>query len=364
MFYLMTIHPVIGILRAQSWNEIPCRILSSEVESHGDTYSPAISYEYAVNDQKYTSNRYDFTTGSSSGYEPKKRVVDSYPVGSESVCYVDPVDPAKAVLNRSFTSSLFWGLLAMPFLGVGLGGLYFIWRPQRDKTAASSAANVARARFDASAFTPAAESSFGPVELKSRASPKAKFLVMTFVALFWNGITGVFVYKIVQDFIQGAPNGCMTAFMIPFVLVGLLVIYGAIHQFLALFNPRPTLRLNPGYVRPGDSFDLEWSFSGNAGRLSKMRLQLKGVEHATYRRGTDSVTDTSVFESIEVINTTDNYQIKQGRARVRVPEDTMHTFESSHNKIAWTIHISGEVPKWPDVDEEFELVVRPHRASH
>ncbi len=37
----------------------------------------------------------------------------------------------------------------------------------------------------------------------------------------------------------------------------------------------------------------------------------------------------------------------------------MHSFASDHNAVVWAIHVHGEIPRWPDVNETFEIEVRP-----
>ena len=41
------------------------------------------------------------------------------------------------------------------------------------------------------------------------------------------------------------------------------------------------------------------------------------------------------------------------------PADTMHSFAGENNKIVWSIKVEGEIPIWPDVNEEFEIKVLP-----
>jgi hypothetical protein len=37
----------------------------------------------------------------------------------------------------------------------------------------------------------------------------------------------------------------------------------------------------------------------------------------------------------------------------------MHSFNTPNNKIIWTLHLHGSIPRWPDVDLEFPLTVLP-----
>jgi hypothetical protein len=44
---------------------------------------------------------------------------------------------------------------------------------------------------------------------------------------------------------------------------------------------------------------------------------------------------------------------------VTVPEFTAPTFQGSSNKIEWQLKVRGEIPRWPDVNEEFDVFVLP-----
>ena len=41
----------------------------------------------------------------------------------------------------------------------------------------------------------------------------------------------------------------------------------------------------------------------------------------------------------------------------------MHTFAAPHNKVVWCLKVRGEIPRWPDVDEEFPLEVLPGEST-
>jgi hypothetical protein len=148
-------------------------------------------------------------------------------------------------------------------------------------------------------------------------------------------------------------------FLIPFVLVGLASFGFVGHFLLALANPRPRFTLTPGYPRLGDGLRLEWGFTGRAGRLAHLRIFLEGREEATYQRGTDTITEREVFSSFDLVNTGNDWEIPRGSTELTIPADTMHSFEATSNRIIWEIKVEGEVVRWPDVDQNFPIDIRP-----
>ena len=127
-----------------------------------------------------------------------------------------------------------------------------------------------------------------------------------------------------------------------------------------MFNPRPVLTLSPGKLRLGEPFDLEWEFTGSTRAVNRFRLHVEGREEATYRRGTTTTTDRSVFATIKIA---ERPSAERSHARITMPADTMHSFKSENNKIVWAIHVEGEIRLWPDVKEEFEVEVLPGRIK-
>jgi hypothetical protein len=95
-------------------------------------------------------------------------------------------------------------------------------------------------------------------------------------------------------------------------------------------------------------------------RIQKLAIHLRGREEATYRRGTDTTTDKSVFAEHVLLETTNIVQMQSGKLVAQLPTDVMHTFNSPNNKIVWTIHLHGSIPRWPDIEVEFPLTVLPH----
>lgn len=352
MLYGFTIRPALTIIEARQWVETPCVIESSRVASHsGDdstTYSIEITYRYRFADRPYTSKRYNFSSfTSSSGHKSKQAVVSRYPSGAEAVCYVNPKAPHEAVLDRNWRWELLvFGGFASIFALVGGLGLAFAGRLQQSK---DPLATLPKAELPAG----------GPIVLKPKHTPAAKFAGIFIGALVWNGFISIFVYFVV--FAEDAHKAPLFAKILIgiFALIGVLLIVGVFNSFLALFNPRVRLTAQTTTVPLGGEMQFSWVVSGRSGMLQKLRVILEGREEATYRRGTSTSTDTQVFAEIAVFETSEREFLSQGSARVVVPPGLMHTFEANHNKVLWRLRVRGEIPRWPDVDDEYPITVLP-----
>lgn len=121
-------------VRAQSWQEVPARILSVELDvNHGDdstTYRVRAVYEYEYRGQTYTSDRVASGVGSDnigSFHQDKYAELRPYlDAGRPFRCFVNPDDPSEALLYRE----LRWGMLAfetvfaLAFCLVGYGLIF------------------------------------------------------------------------------------------------------------------------------------------------------------------------------------------------------------------------------------------------
>ncbi len=350
LFVFIGLLPGLRLWRTQAWQPTPCSIISSTVRSHssddGTTYKVDILYEYRFGSQTLRSDRYDFANWSSSGYRSKREIVDHYHKGSEAVCYVDPDAPAEAVLERGFRLTYLVGLFPLLFFVAGCAALH-LGLKQRPKSRSS-------AEY---------EEPSGPITLEPTISPLVKLFAAMLFALFWNGIVSVFLYHLVDEWRHGSPDWFLAVFLVPFVLVGLASIAAIGYFFLALFNPRPVLEMQPSSPRLGESIHVQWRMRGNGGRINKLNIKLEGREEATYQRGTTTHTDKETFCRMRLKSTEFAVEIAQGSARTTIPEDTMHSFEGTNNKVVWAVSVKGDIPRWPDVNASFPIQVRPLRSS-
>lgn len=377
--WFMSLQPMAKVLDARNWIATPCTITMSQVVSTsgakgGTTYRVDIHYSYDYQGQSHQGSRYKFVSGSTSGMAGKQQIVSQYPVGSQQTCYVNPNDPTESVINRGLTADVWFGMIPMVFCLIGLGGITYVIRRHNRRASGvltDSAIDAQRAhKLLKVARSPArsAEMSWlpplptvtdGRVVLRAVISPVGKVVGLLIATLLWNGIVSVFVFQVVKAFARGRPDWCMTLFIIPFVIVGVLIFAGFVHSILALGNPRPTIELDQTCVPVGGTLGIRWNLVGNINRITDLRMYLEGKEEATYTRGTNTSTDRCTFARLDILHTTDHRAMAAGRATVTIPADTMHSLVATRNRILWTLHIHASIPRWPDVDEEYLIVVEP-----
>ena len=343
--------PGLGLLEAADWKETPATIAAATLRSwstdDGTSFRADILYEYSAAGRLWLSNRRTFFPMSSSDYDDARATVDRYPEAGSTVCFIDPNDPSRSVLDRSFGPTYLIGLFPLVFLFAGLGLIIHTMRA-RDAGAARAERQPVQVAETGSQRT-----------LEPEAGPIAKIVAMTLIAVFWNGIVSVFVWQAVKAVQSGNPEWFMMIFLTPFVLVGLALIVGIFYTILAAFNPRPILSVSPASPRLGTPLRVDWSFKGKVSRIQQLKIVLEGHEKATYRRGTDTYTDREAFASFELAASSLEWEIGRGSAEVTIPEDTMHSFASVNNGVIWSLIVEGAIPRWPDVSESFEIEVRP-----
>jgi hypothetical protein len=380
MIWPLLFRPIYKLIDARRWIETPCRIIHAEVRSHSDddgtTYSVDIFYEYAYCGQTLRSNRYDLIGGSSSGRNRKETIVKRYRTMPRPVCFVNPADPTEAVLIRKPTWSLLLVLFPLLFLGVGIGGMYGMYRSGRRAHDPSPRSwlppipgrqgwkdNRGHPSFDRS--DPDNFSQSGWVTLSAMHGGRfGKFLVAILIAAFWNGIVSVFLTEVIQSFQRGRPHWFLAVFLIPFVLVGLAILAWVIHQFFALFNPRPVVQISSPQIPLGSSAIIRWRFRGRSRRIGELSIRLTATEEIpniseeNSTKAKPSLSRQKVFDQ-EMLRQTDPERMASGEIRVTIPADAMHSFRALNHKITWIMEFRGDILFWPNLSDDFTIVVIP-----
>lgn len=327
------------------WVATDCRVINSQVGAHSDsdgtTYSIDIVYSYEVNGRTYQSERYDFLGGSSSGRAGKQRVVEEYPPGSIATAYVNPEDPSQAVLVVGFLPKYLLTLLPPLLAAVGIFLL---------------GAGIGFGSRNPSALAAELDQESG--ELKPVARPFIKVLATASICVFWNGITSIFIWHLVEEWQAGDKQWFLAIFLVPFVLVGLFLIVLVFRTILQIANPKVSATLSPFAPRPGDVVRLNWRIRGDHSRLERLSLRLESREEITVRSGKNSRTQKTVLHESQLIETTNSHEIRAGAVNFQIPEDATPSLDEHPRKIIWEIKARAAIPSWPDVEDDFRFTVR------
>jgi hypothetical protein len=377
-FWMVVINPVVLWIKAASWPVTEATITKATIEenhdSEGSSYRAAFTYDYTVAGKPYSNDRYGLLQISGRRKSAKK-LVDQHPVGSKTSVYYDPLDPRNSLMNRTPGMGLLFGLIPLVFLLVG-GGIIGWFVTGRHRTwSEKQAAKIARQQgmipagltgTDPAATAPLVfeddekDQQFDkPLKLRPEQSRIAVLVGIGLFALFWNGIVSVFVYDLFDTKKIGIGTIGLGLFLIPFVVVGLGSIVVWIYTFMTLFNPKVEIALSNGAVPIGGEVDLAWEVIGNTSRIRKLKIQIEGIESATYRRGTSTYTDTETFLVIPVVETDVKEEIQFGSHTITIPATTMHSLDTGDNQIKWLVKVLGDVPLWPDVSESLAFRVTP-----
>ena len=354
VFYFLTIVPFLKSEEAKSWIEVPCEILQSYVRSHdsddGTTYSVYILYSYSFLDKTYKSDRYSFLEGSSSGYADKQAVVDRYKVGNKSRCFVNPKNYEEAVIRRETSGELWFGLLGLVFVIVGIvlpGGMLLEHKKKEKKQELMDSMDPI---------------SSGPVTLKRKQSKIGTLIFLVIFSVIWNSITWAFLVPETGLLSQRSVDIGMTLFAGIFVLAGAGVSFAVVHTILSLFNPSPVLVLDKMVIPVGGLTNLGWSIARGKRPLESLVITVTASEEcmvpSTGKKGRSSK-KTIPFYADELIATMDPHEIYRGDVEIEIPVTAMHSFESDSVKIIWQINVKASIPKWPDINDAYEITVIP-----
>jgi hypothetical protein len=119
-FTVMVVREAIASAATFTWQQAPCRIVESEVREASER-SPWFAY------LRYTSPTGESVRSSRlfGTYREAVLFTRRWPAGSGATCYLDPRDPAGALLERKGTGLAFLLFLPIPLLFVFIGGAGF-----------------------------------------------------------------------------------------------------------------------------------------------------------------------------------------------------------------------------------------------
>jgi hypothetical protein len=196
-----------------------------------------------------------------------------------------------------------------------------------------------------------------------------RLLASTIFVLVWGGLTAILVALAVNRVYVGRPDWLLAISALIFVTVLALAVIYFVKQMLAHTGVGPThVEISAHPLYPGQSYQV---FISQSGRLAVERLSLALVceEEATYHQGTDVRTQRQAIFCEEFF-VKEAFRIEPGEAfehqcELRIPESAMHSFQTTHSAVIWSLVVQTRAVSWPPLVRSFPVVVHPLPArSH
>lgn len=114
----------------RTWTATPCRIISSKVTSERRSpnaeveHRTEIRYSYSFDGHSLTGGRIKRVDAATVHKDNASKRLEEFPVGKETVCYVNPAHPEHAVLKHDTRAALY--SMWFPLLFV-VGGMGIVW---------------------------------------------------------------------------------------------------------------------------------------------------------------------------------------------------------------------------------------------
>ena len=188
-----------------------------------------------------------------------------------------------------------------------------------------------------------------------RRSRWIRFWGLLGAALLWCGIVSIPLGEAIYNELHWK-----AVFLSGLGLVGIVLLAGAVRAFLALFNPTLEVFVSET-IELGSPFELRWRIVGR--RRTSVRslvIRLEGLEETTdTKTGTVPIIEHNVFHAEKIVAANARDQVLEGETSAELPPGGLPSFDAPHNKVIWRLAITGEIPSWPDIDDEFVLAVTP-----
>jgi hypothetical protein len=198
-------------------------------------------------------------------------------------------------------------------------------------------------------------------QLESSTSSIAVFLGALALAGFWNGIVSVFLGFLIAGYLEGKPDWCLTAFLTPFVLIGLVLVAVVVatgwQLLVSLLAGRVRVEIASYRLEPGKSYRFLVEQSGLLS-LRQVELTLICTESITHTAGENTSRESKEVVCSRVAGPAPG--LEGGlRGSLTVPAQAMHSFDADHNKITWQLVVTGRVGGFLSYRAHYPVIVQP-----
>jgi hypothetical protein len=331
---------------AQSWPMVPSVIDHATVARHtgskNTTYSVEVLFHYRYGAKRYGSSRYELINSTSSDRGTVEQQADDLMSEPRRSCYVNPLDPADAVMDRSYISGIatIAGTGAV-FMLVGGGGMFLIRRG-------------AKAQHHAKIEEQLADNARMPTVLKPTMSIRLKFIVGFAVTLIWDGVV-VLLAWIVYSGRQG--NRAMTIyFLIAFGVVGIILLVAMLRSARQLLYPIPHLTLTKHPIWLSENAEVHWEWLGPYHRLTGLKLAIAVFRLPSNQPGYGELQKRHPLWQQPIFETTQPSDLQMGHHAFVIPPEVMPSAEDN-SRIVWAILLDAAFSQPGQLKLEFPINV-------
>ncbi|MGV3664016.1 MAG: DUF3592 domain-containing protein [Prosthecobacter sp.] len=265
-------------MRARDWEPADAVIEKAPIQTipnrEGDKHKPVLGFRYQHRGAEHVGTRHSFVgTDTILDATGQEHVRDNLALGKIVRCWVNPADPAEAVLDRSLPGQVLLGLLlSVPFMTVGIFGLGILDRSRlRDlffkRRKAQMTRLVADGRLPEWVLLPftAEESPSQPGDVALRIAADDRLpqaLEMTLLNFFWNGLVGAFLCWDVGIILSGErwPGLLLALFLLPFIVVGMSMLWNAVKLWRLYWRAGWVAALRPAPGLGGGEVSFCWAW--------------------------------------------------------------------------------------------------------
>lgn len=194
-----------------------------------------------------------------------------------------------------------------------------------------------------------------------------RFFTLSLLCLILTAIASALVVTAWSQYQMSIYPWASWVMAIVFSAVAFIAVYAFLWEVMTYSGLGPTcLEISEHPLFPGKTYEI---FLSQAGRMTLKQLELKlsCFEEVTYQQGTDIRTESNEVRVVPIA-TRNDVSIEPDLPYVTsasfvLPDDAMHSFQSSHNHISWVIIVTGDVENWPRFDRRFPVVVYPPNSE-
>lgn len=370
--YILVIHPWMTYSDAKDWLATPCTIRSSEIygpygkRRSGGWYRPTIEYAYrSPQGQEVVSQQYDIKETESNNKAKIQAIVDAYPAGLKTTCYVNPRNPSQALLNRQWSVRISVIGFSMVFITTGSMLAWFAYQEKYPKTKTTSLDSVPNAA-PSTTYPHTSLGVFPPPESNNPQTVQGTLLALPML-LFFVGISATgFVRQLFFTSPQEKSAGTLVFFGVLTVVttaVLILAISGLIHLRrrniqLVLSLGAHQLILMPKVLRVGQTTTLQWKLR-NPRIYQRAQIQLIGSDRAVPMLKTMTPDPDRIHLDFPLVDATFPKDSASGEAKFEIPDNSMRSTELPNHHLKWLIRITTTDLTGRKRNDDYRLNVLP-----